>query len=350
MQNQKKKKRKPQIIFLAIGVGVLCLALSSVLLWIRLNQIERNLEQAESLLYAQQVVRENEVQTTNTTVVVGEIEKKTTVQEEIDYPKLWGIYDVKAPVERELPEIYETLKKLAKENEALDKIYERAHLYPEKMLAALVNNLEMTGFVEGYLEADTSVETIPALTAKEKSEDFPLFLQWDPRWGYEFYGDDSNIGLAGCGPTCLSMVLYHYTKDEYLTPDKLAAYSIENGYYVAGVGTAWNLLEDVPKQYGLEIHQGKFSEKAMKKLIDQGGMAICSMAKGDFTIGGHFIVIYGYDEDGFLVNDPNCIDRSKKSWEWRRLESQIKNIWTYNQLEKGKTIVQYVGEDGYADR
>ena len=45
----------------------------------------------------------------------------------------------------------------------------------------------------------------------------PLFLQWDPRWGYTEYGEDSFLGLSGCGPTCLSMVLYYLTGDKSLT-------------------------------------------------------------------------------------------------------------------------------------
>ena len=58
-------------------------------------------------------------------------------------------------------------------------------------------------------------------------------------------------------------------------------------------------------------------------------MAVCSMSEGDFTAAGHFIVIYGYDSEGFLVNDPNCVARSRQHWSWDSLRGQIKNMWLY---------------------
>ena len=166
-----------------------------------------------------------------------------------------------------------------------------------------------------------------ALTRQEAEQEYPLFLQWDPRWGYGDYGDGSNIGLAGCGPTCLSMALYYLTGNEELTPDKMAEYSMENGYYISGTGTAWALLQDVPDKYGIAVSQPKAEEKTMKAALDSGSVIICSMGPGDFTAAGHFIVIYGYDKTGFLVNDPNCVARSRQTWSFADLKGQIKNIW-----------------------
>jgi hypothetical protein len=186
----------------------------------------------------------------------------------------------------------------------------------------------MAGFVRGY--ADAQKQAAGGLTESEKSLDFPLFLQWDPRWGYEEYGDESCIGLAGCGPTCVSMVLYYLTRDESLTPDRIAEYSMKNGYYLTGTGTRWTLMEDVPRKYGLEVVQPGVDEETAKSVLDEGGVLICSMAPGDFTAAGHFIVLYGYDEEGFLVNDPNCAARSRQHWSWNVLEGQIKNMWAYS--------------------
>lgn len=56
------------------------------------------------------------------------------------------------------------------------------------------------------------------------------------------------------------------------------------------------------------------------------------MGEGDFTVSGHFIVIYGYDSKGFKVNDPNCIARNNRRWAFDELESQFKSILEY---EKG---------------
>ena len=81
----------------------------------------------------------------------------------------------------------------------------------------------------GYL--DGNEYTAGGLTELEKEQECPLLLQWDPRWGYEPYGGDSCIGLAGCGPTCLSMVSVYLTKDTSKNPKWMAEFATEKDYY-----------------------------------------------------------------------------------------------------------------------
>ncbi len=251
---------------------------------------------------------------------------------EIDYVSLCGLSEVEVPVRRSRSEALVRLKELAKEDEVISAIYKNNRLYSDNMITALANNPEMADFVAGYLDAPAKASGT-GLTEAEKEQDYPLFLQWDPRWGYAEYGDNSNIGLAGCGPVCVSMALYYLLRDESITPDKIAEYSMKNGYYVSGTGTAWALLTDVPAEYGVEVSQPGVSEQTMKKALDQGDIIICSMRPGDFTARGHFIVIYGYDENGFQVNDPNCVARSRESWLFEQIGKQIKHIWVFSEKE-----------------
>ena len=65
----------------------------------------------------------------------------------------------------------------------------------------------------------------------------------------------------------------------------------------------------------------------MKQALDQGSVIICSMRPGDFTTTGHFILLRGYDENGFLVNDPNSRKNSEKQWNYDALSGQIKCLW-----------------------
>lgn len=239
---------------------------------------------------------------------------------------------VEKPLRRTLEEAMDRLRELGKIDPVIANICENSALYPENMLTALANNPEMADFVAGY-PGGASEDTIRAEPCA-RDENFPLFLQWDPRWGYEPYGKTSNIGLAGCGPTCMAMVLYYLTGDETLTPDRIAAYALENGYFVEGTGTAWSLMEDIPLMYGVGVAEAGASEAAMKAELDRGHVLICAMGPGDFTAAGHFIVIYGYDEDGFMVNDPNCVARSSRSWRFDELSGQMKKLWSYGGTEK----------------
>ncbi len=230
------------------------------------------------------------------------------------------------PVQRSPEEVLLKLQELGRSDSVIAEIFEKSYLYPENMLEALANNPEMADFVAGYPEEEGKYEAV--LTDSEKEQKYPLFLQWDPRWGYQQYGENSCIGLAGCGPTCLSMAAYYLTGDENLTPDQIAEFSMENDYYVEGVGTSWNLMYDFPVMVDLNIEEIVNDEYEMKAALDSGNILICAMRPGDFTAGGHFIVIYGYEDNGFKVNDPNCVARSRRIWSFAGLESQIKMIWS----------------------
>lgn len=249
------------------------------------------------------------------------------------YADYCGLDEVDKPVKREPEEVQIRLAELAKEYDRIAEICANQGAYPDKMLEALANNPEMADFVAGYPTA--SKEASGGLTEIEQRQEHPLFLQWDPRWGYVSYGDDSNIGLAGCGPVSLSMALYYLTDDTSLTPDVLATYAMNNGYYMAGTGTAWALMTDVPGRYGVNVTQPGIEESRMKYELDQGRVIICAMRAGDFTAAGHFIVIYGYDKDGFLINDPNCVARSRRSWPYDQIQWQIKQLWSLGTGQSG---------------
>lgn len=247
-----------------------------------------------------------------------------------------SVVNVEKPKRRTLSEAIRKLDELGKDNPTIAQIAANSALYPDDMLKALANNPELADFVAGY---PGGKEDVPSgLTEAEKAQDFPLLLQWDPRWGYQSYGSDGNIGLSGCGPTCLSMILYYLTGNDECMPDKLADYAMENGYYVEGTGTAWALMEDVPKLYDIYVTKPEITERALKSELDQGNILICAMREGDFTASGHFIVIYGYDEKGFQVNDSNCVARSLKRWEFSDIKNQIKMCWSYS---KHKNVVTY---------
>lgn len=246
-----------------------------------------------------------------------------------DYADLWGLDKVDKPKERTLREMVKRLQELGENSELIAQVAADYRNYPEQLLEALANNPEMADFAAHYLENKGKVMG-GGLTESEKEQEYPLFLQWDPRWGYTSYGDNSVVGLSGCGPTALSMVLYYLTGNEALTPDVIAEYSMREGYYISGTGTAWLLLEDVPPLYGVSVDQPEKNELVMKQALDRGKIIICSMSPGDFTIGGHFVVVYGYTEEGFLLNDPNCVARSRQAWSYSEIGGQIKHIWIFN--------------------
>ncbi len=199
---------------------------------------------------------------------------------------------------------------------------------PERLLQLVVNNIETIDFVAAYPTKHDQATKID-LSDEAKSDEVPLLLQWDERWGYAAYGDGL-MGYTGCGPTCLSMVALYLTGDADITPLAVANYADEAGYYTDGVGSAWSLMSEGCQHFGLIGTEMYVSESDMVEMLEAGHPLICAVGEGDFTASGHFIVIYGYSDGAFLVNDPNSPVRSGQSWSYDTLSSQIKNIWYYS--------------------
>ena len=244
----------------------------------------------------------------------------------VGYNEEIGLDFVEQPKKRTREEAIQKIKELSRWYPAFYFVYQNADQYPTELLLSGANNPEMADFLYNYLTHDGSVTG--GFTEEEKPEEYPLFLQYDPRWGYMTYGTDGNMGSSGCGPTCLSMAVYYLTKDPSHTPDTIARYSLEHGYYVSGVGTSWSLLSAYPRGLGLSSYQISWSEASLKDHLDRGRVLICSVRLGNFTASGHFIVIYGYDETGFKINDPKCVYRSGLTWTYEQIKNDIKGTWS----------------------
>lgn len=306
---RRKRRQLWRFLFSLMIVVVL------IMLAFHIRDIKAQIKEMQALLYEMET-KQNKTE-----------EKEAVLQKEASYASSIDVINVEKPIQRTLAEAIEKLNEWGKTNPVIDEISKKSSLYPEDLLLALANNPEMADFVSGYLSENGDLAS--SLTKQEKEQDFPLFLQWDPRWGYQSYGKDSCVGLSGCGPTCLSMVLYYLTRDEMFTPDRIASYSVDNGYYVEGIGTEWIFMKDYPQLYGIEVTELSAIETTLKEELDKGSILICALGEGDFTVSGHFIVIYGYEEGKFRINDPNCVARSNRGWSFSEIKKQIKSIWAY---------------------
>ncbi len=190
----------------------------------------------------------------------------------------------------------------------------------------LSRNEETKEFVENYENRTEYLGKDIDLSGDVQEGEVPLLMQWDLRWGYESFGD-SNIGLAGCGPTCLSMAYIYFTEDLAGNPREIARYCEENGFYTSE-GTSWELWTLGAEAFGLEGKELPLDESRMKAALDAGSLIVCSMRPGDFTTTGHYILIVDYEEEGFQVHDPNRRRNSEKLWEYDVLDGQIRNLWS----------------------
>ena len=199
---------------------------------------------------------------------------------------------------------------------------------PQALLQAAQENEELEAFARGY--PDGKENDFQGIPQEYREGEVPLYLQWDARWGYTWYGD-TYLGLSGCAPTVVSMAASYLLNDGTLTPNAIARYAQHRGDYVEGVGSSWSLIEEGMAQLGIEVHPGVNEEEEMAQVIMQGGLILCSVGPGDFTKSGHFILLCGYDPArGFLVHDPNSAERTEQTWDLQTVLRQCRNIWAFS--------------------
>lgn len=202
--------------------------------------------------------------------------------------------------------------------------------YPEKLKEMAQKNSETIDFVYNYPQLKDEVWNID-LTEESQSDQVPLLMQWDERWGYITY-NGGMMGYGGCGPTTLSMVVLYLTRDASATPAAVAAYAESAGYCVPGSGSTWSLIKEGCEHYGLHASEVAMVENRIRDKLDEGCPVVVNVGPGDFTDSGHYMVIVGYDDQGFIINDPNSRTNSEKSWTFDQLNGQVRNLWAMSKV------------------
>ena len=239
-----------------------------------------------------------------------------------------GVFLLRAPEVQELYWDWYFDRNRGTDVELLVKTYAAAHGvryadYPESLIELLERNPETRTFV---LEYPTWEPVDYDLSEYGELEGVPLFLQWDQRWGYTEYGSDV-LGITGCGPTCLAMVGYYITGDEWFTPENVAVFADKNGYYVPGWGSSWTLISEGGEELGLDVTEIPLVKQRILNNLEVGNPIILALGPGDFTSTGHYVVIVGLEDGKFQIHDPNSMENSGKLWSYEQLEAQIRNLW-----------------------
>jgi hypothetical protein len=198
--------------------------------------------------------------------------------------------------------------------------------YPQSLIDLLERNPETEKFVLEYPTAGKETFSID-LSEHFNTGSVPLLMQWDQRWGYMKYGSDV-AGLTACGPVCLSMAAIYLTSDPAYSPDAMIRFASENNYYVPGSGSSWTLISEGGKKLGFQVTELPLDEGRIRKCVEADIPVIIVVGPGDFTTSGHFLVITGYENGKFRLNDPNSRANSQELWAYENIKGQIRNLWS----------------------
>lgn len=149
----------------------------------------------------------------------------------------------------------------------------------------------------------------------------PYYLQWDNRWAYDnLY--PTNIGISGCGPTSLSMIISRLTNN-LIYPNEMAQKASK---FMNDGGMDWAFIDHIAKEYNLKVTDINLDKDKMIKSLEDGPLLI-SVGRGYFTLYGHILVIDSYKDGKFIINDPNSVKNTMREWEYEQLKDQIVHIW-----------------------
>ena len=127
-------------------------------------------------------------------------------------------------------------------------------------------------------------------------------------------------------------------QDFYDHPDKyaLAPFQIFGNLWYVGEagGTNWTMFQKGPEKLGLVSKEIPLHAGTIANYVKKGIPVVINVGPGDFTLHGHYMVIVGYEDEKFKINDPFSVENSNKLWSYEKLEGQIKNLWAISLPEE----------------
>jgi hypothetical protein len=163
----------------------------------------------------------------------------------------------------------------------------------------------------------------------------PLYLQGDfTQTVCYFDGVPVSVATSGCGATSISMVVAYLTGNTRQTPYTLFKWAYDNGYY-NGDGLGHSCLTKLASLYGIKGTWVKNDASLITEALQEGHPVIAHMGPGIFTDGGHYIVLRGITDDGYvLVNDPGNKNRNRYAYKLSTVIAQAKTSMAFMVCER----------------
>lgn len=181
------------------------------------------------------------------------------------------------------------------------------------------------------------------------------YKQNDTKWGslpYAVDGEKSTIKNAGCGPAVMADVLASIVSP-YIDLVTMASWARMHNYKVKNNGTSYSYPVAQAAAYGVNVRRLNtvniyglaWSGAHVMALneLQNGNWIIACMGKGLWTNSGHYVLVYGYDNNGMVyINDPASKSAKRACNTWDLFKSQVKYYWVVEVPEdiKRKGIVK----------
>lgn len=145
-----------------------------------------------------------------------------------------------------------------------------------------------------------------------------FFKQTDSRWSKAKFkctdGGYSSVGVAGCGSTAVANVVNALIKNT--TPKKVFKYACKQGYQTSTSGLYRSAIPKLLKHFGINpietIPRTANGKKLLKSYLKRNYWAIAIMGPGTWTRGGHYILAYYVDSNGYVYISDSASSASNR--------------------------------------
>lgn len=243
----------------------------------------------------------------------------------------------------------ETVVNIIEENQSTKEIPE-AYIEDEKTLEE--QETESEAFeLQGEIAYNGSSE-LPSVSLGQYTG-LTYYSQIDSRWKNKMYSSTGNasqtIGSSACGPTCSAMVVSSIKG--IILPTTMADLYVQYGFRSANNGTYWSAFRWTADVFDIEYTE-KYRLNDVCDLLEQNYMVISACGNGLFTTGGHFILIYGYEDtngngqcdsgDRLKIYDPYLYS-GKFNLSTRRGKATVEGNTVYVEKETFRKYANYSG-------
>lgn len=181
------------------------------------------------------------------------------------------------------------------------------------------------------------------------------YLQTNSKWSahdYSAKGEKKTIGSSGCGPTSAAMIIQTLRPDLKVTPVTTAEWSKKHGYKFKGQGTAYAYFKPQFEEYGIDCRQLNTNNlyhnpdsklhTEVKQLVNNGHFVIAVMGPGNWTRGGHYVVLWRIKDGYVYINDPASTLSTRTKGSWSRFKNEVKYYWVIDYGTKTEVEPCYI--------
>lgn len=253
--------------------------------------------------------------------------KKTAIVVSVVFAVILAVMLLLIPLElkNQKYEKWGALAELAETDERAQFIIDNEELYPDNVLR-YVHDEDEFDYIYNYPFYKDSYKTMSFTNEELNSDSVPELYMNDKRWAYE---QDGLIKYHGCVAVSITMANLYVNHNPDVDPVKVMTYAADMEYTGLG-GINENNINSILDYFGItyteNILEKPLTKSELKAMLDNKDTVIMAAIHGE-AFGNHALIIRGYDENGFYINDPASEENTAQVLDFGILEKEMDRYW-----------------------